>query len=318
MKEIFGVPDIIVEARESALAKTKEGRKPGLNWALLTLIAFLILMIGDIIDSMLVSIPAFVPMIFKGPDAFNRAYLQSELATVLTLVFLGVITVMFALYVKFVEKRKIRTIGFVKKNAVVHYLIGIVVGFGIFSLAILICYLTGAITIEKSSNFSMLYFILYNIGWFIQGMEEEVVCRGFLLTSISRRNSVVAGTIINALFFACLHLANDGLSVLAFINLILFGLFASLVFVKTGNIWMCSAIHSVWNMVQGNFYGIQVSGNPLMPSVLKTNFVEGKDLFNGGAFGLEGGLGVTIVLVIGIVIFFFIPTGKKAAEEKKS
>ena len=75
----------------------------------------------------------------------------------------------------------------------------------------------------------------------------------------------------------------------------------------TGNIWMCSAVHSIWNFVQGNLYGIRVSGFDLMDTVLVSDTVPGKELINGGSFGLEGGLGVTAVLIAGIIVQLFIP-----------
>ena len=122
------------------------------------------------------------------------------------------------------------------------------------------------------------------------------------MTSLSTRVTIIAAIWINAIFFACMHLLNPGISVLALINLVLFGLFASVYAVKTNNIWGVCAIHSIWNFVQGNFYGILVSGMDTGISVFKFSSTESGKLINGGSFGLEGGLSVTIVLIIGIVI----------------
>ena len=108
--------------------------------------------------------------------------------------------------------------------------------------------------------------------------------------------------ISNAVIFAALHLLNNGISVPAFINLVLFGIFASLYFVKKGNIWGVAAVHSVWNLVQGNFWGLRVSGMVTECSVLRSTMVEGRELLNGGAFGPEGGLGVSVVLLVGICV----------------
>lgn len=113
-----------------------------------------------------------------------------------------------------------------------------------------------------------------------------------------------AAILTNALFFAALHLMNNGITVLAFINLALFGIFASLYFIRRGNIWGIGAFHSIWNLVQGNFYGIRVSGMPMGNSLFETVSQEGKDLFNGGAFGMEGSIWVTVVLAAGIVFLY--------------
>jgi len=136
----------------------------------------------------------------------------------------------------------------------------------------------------------------------IQVMAEKVLCRGYFLVSLGRRYSMWVAVIVNSVAFAALHLLNSGISVLAFINLVLFGVFASVCFIKTENIWLVGAIHSVWNLVQGNVYGIKVSGIDSVCSIFASNMVEGKEFINGGAFGLEGGIAVTIVLVVGTVL----------------
>ena len=73
-------------------------------------------------------------------------------------------------------------------------------------------------------------------------------------------------------------------------------------FVKRGNIWGVGALHSIWNLAQGNVYGIRVSGMQTGCSVLSSEMVAGRELINGGDFGLEGGLAVTIVLVVGTLV----------------
>ena len=173
----------------------------------------------------------------------------------------------------------------------------------ILSVAVLLCVVTGSLKIQGlSATFSIGVFVMFLLGYMIQGMAEEVLCRGYFLVSVSRRYPLAVGIAANAVFFAALHLLNDGISVLAFINLVLFGIFASVYFVKRGNIWGVGALHSIWNLVQGNVYGIRVSGMQSNCTILSSEMVAGRELINGGDFGLEGGLAVTIVLVAGTLI----------------
>ena len=86
------------------------------------------------------------------------------------------------------------------------------------------------------------------------------------------------------------------------INLFLFGVFAALYFLRRGSIWGIGAIHSIWNFAQGNIFGCKVSGSLSGESLFRTNYIGESILFNGGSFGPEGGLAVTIVLFIGIVV----------------
>ncbi|MCI7108082.1 MAG: CPBP family intramembrane metalloprotease [Agathobacter sp.] len=207
------------------------------------------------------------------------------------------------LFCRFLQKRKLRTLGFIKKDIFKEYGLGLLMGFVFFSACVLISALLGGVKITGiSTEFSIGIFALYLLGYMVQGMAEEVLCRGYFLSSYARRYPVYAAVIANSLIFACLHLANSGITVLAFINLTLFGIFASLYFIRRGSIWGIGAFHTIWNLVQGNFYGIQVSGMPLGNSLFTTEVVEGKTLWNGGSFGMEGSLVCTIVYVAGIIV----------------
>ncbi len=212
-------------------------------------------------------------------------------------------TAVVILFCRLIQKRKPDTIGFTGKGAGKEYLIGLGVGFAMFSTAVLLSVVTGAIRIDGlSGTFNAGIFLLFTVGFMIQGMGEEVLCRGYVMVSVGRRYPMWVAVFTNAVIFAVLHLLNNGISVLAFINLVLFGVFASLYFIKRGNIWGIGALHSVWNLVQGNFWGLSVSGMGTECSVLSSTMIEGKDIINGGAFGPEGGLGVSVVLVAGIGI----------------
>ena len=81
-----------------------------------------------------------------------------------------------------------------------------------------------------------------------------------------------------------------------------FGSLSSVYGIPTNSIWGVCAIHSVWNFVQGNFYGFQVSGLETENSLFSFTSLESGKLINGGTFGMEGGLGVTIVLIVAIII----------------
>lgn len=222
-------------------------------------------------------------------------------------------TVIATLIAVFYQKRKLITLGYTKKGAVKQYLIGIVAGFAIFSAAVGIAVATGAASVGVNpETLNVPLFLALIVGWFFQGMSEEVVCRSFTLVSMARKLPAPVAVALSSLAFASIHLGNNGIAPLAFINLTLFGVFAGTVFLRTGNIWLVSAIHSVWNFAQGNLYGILVSGGFIGPSVLSTSFDASKTLINGGDFGLEGGLAVTIVLIVGTLITIFWPKKAKA------
>ena len=218
------------------------------------------------------------------------------------------------LFCRFIQKRKLRTLGFIKKGMLKEYGLGMLLGFAFFSVCVLLGVLFGGLKIEGiSPEFSIGIFVAYLLGYMVQGMTEEVLCRGYFLGSYARRYPVYAAVLASSLFFASLHLLNSGISVLAFINITLFGIFASIYFIRRGSIWGIGAFHSIWNLVQGNFYGIKVSGTPVGNTLFTTQAIAGKSLWNGGDFGMEGSLICTIVLTCGI-IFLYTRKNKDAVE----
>lgn len=288
MKDYYERTEIFAEARDAKPPK-KEGKKYG--WPLIVelLVFTAVFLIANIIQSY-ASIPG---MLFIGSmDGLLVVNLFSTIVPIL---------ITFAFCIVF-QKRKPRTIGFIKKKCVSEYLWGLLIGAVIFTLAVIICVITGTLTFNGiGEGFSIGMFVLFFLGFMVQGMSEEVLCRGYLMVSIARRSSLPVAIIANALFFAALHLLNSGITVLAFINLTLFGIFASVMFIRRGSIWMVGAVHSIWNFVQGNVFGIKVSGMDIDCMLLESEITD-VAIINGGSFGLEGGLAVSIVLIAGIVL----------------
>ena len=141
--------------------------------------------------------------------------------------------------------------------------------------------------------------LLVALGWVVQGAGEEVVTRGWMLPVLGARTRPWIGIVVVSLFFSLLHGLNPNLSALAMVNLALFGLFAAFYALREGSLWGICALHSVWNWIQGNVFGFEVSGTNAGGGTL-FKFVEtGPDWFTGGAFGPEGGLAVSLMLQIG-------------------
>lgn len=300
-----------------AVGEAKEAQK-GMH-LILEILVFIAVFFVCTIGEVLVVMPVQIIVLMRNQDYLdavasgdlNRvAEVSAQIANADTLTIANLFaTVMMIiiifLFCRFIQKRKLSTLGFTGENALIHYGRGLVIGFVIFSLAVCICIFTGALKLEMG-QFALPVFLLYAAGYGIQGMAEEVLCRGYFMVSIGRRYPMAVAVLVNSMAFAALHLFNPGVTALALLNLTLFGIFASVCFIKTGNIWMAGAIHSMWNLVQGNVYGIKVSGLDSACSIFSAEAAEGKAWMHGGDFGLEGGLAITIVLVIGIACFLLI------------
>ncbi|MBD5128592.1 MAG: CPBP family intramembrane metalloprotease [Ruminococcaceae bacterium] len=229
------------------------------------------------------------------------------LSTVLT-------AIIVIIYCKLIERRSLYSMGFVKKNAVPSYLIGLASGFAMFSATLLISYLAGAAKYVGTDVYNVGIYVLYCVGWLIQGAEEEILCRGYFMPSLSTKLPLWAAVLISSLFFSLMHPFNVGFNLIVLVNLTLTGIMFAVFAIRFNNLWVSCAIHSIWNLVQGNFYGLPVSGMYNGPSVFSFELAENMDLWTGGVFGLEGSLCETIVMVIAIVAVIFIPKKKKNAE----
>ena len=213
-------------------------------------------------------------------------------------------------WLRFVEKRPFWTLGYELKNALAQYCRGFLFGTLMFAGSVGFLAAFGSVSFEqgdatKQGLAAVGGVILVLIGWVIQGGAEEVLIRGWVLPVIGARYKPWLGLLISSLIFALLHGLNPGLSAIALFNLALFGVFAGLYAMREGSMWGISALHSVWNWVQGNFFGFQVSGTNAEGGTLINLMETGVDWLTGGEFGPEGGLAVTIMLVIGIAVTLF-------------
>ncbi len=216
------------------------------------------------------------------------------------------------IYCRCIEMRPVRSMGLRKKGLAPHYLLGLLVGIALMSAISLLGVVSGTNRITICSEINYKLIALYFFGFFIQGMSEEFIFRGYLMTTVggSGRHTAVA-VAISSVGFSLAHTANPGFGILPFVNLTLFGVFAALYMIIFDDIWGVSAIHSIWNFTQGNFYGISVSGMDDTESVFRTTAISSKDYLTGGDFGIEGSIFTTTVLLAGTAVLLFILSKKK-------
>ena len=226
--------------------------------------------------------------------------------TTIMLVCTGFGTLLVLLYCRVVEGRKLHTMGFYKKGWWWKYLVGLLCGFTAFSMVIGISMLMGGLHYDGYRGQFGQGLLLVFIGFLVQGMSEEVFCRGFMMTTTLRHQNVWWAVAVNVVGFALAHGANPGFSLLAFVNLMLYAGMISLYVLRTNDLWGACAFHSIWNFAQGNFYGLPVSGIDAGDTVFAMS-LTGSPLANGGEFGLEASLATTIVMIVWILVLLFVP-----------
>ncbi|MFO7584601.1 MAG: CPBP family intramembrane glutamic endopeptidase [Anaerolineales bacterium] len=284
---------------------------------------FIVIVLGVAIVffSQLGGIPVYIAQMFlygfsetgiHQPETMSATLSGLWMAAVLISSFSGIFLLLW-LWVRFAEKRPFSSLGFERKNALLTYLRGFVLGLLMFSAAIVLLAMLGFVQIDRSIDPSMVGLsalggvLIILLGWLVQGAAEEALTRGWMLPVLAARYHPWVGIIISSLFFAVLHGLNPNLSPIALVNLTLFGFFAAFYAMREGSLWGICALHSSWNWIQGNIFGFEVSGGSMGGGSLFKLMETGPDWMTGGLFGPEGGLAVTFILVIGIILIFAWP-----------
>lgn len=292
-------------------------------WAVILVGLFILL------ASQLVALPILFVFVLTGiisiteENTLTQPPLVSGLALSLELVTAFGSMILFTwLWVRFYERRSFATLGFEPGRILFLYGRGMLIGLAAFAAIIGLLAPLGYIAIENSDPAQVGLAALGGVvlvffpGWMIQGAAEEILVRGWMLPTLSARYRVWGGLLISSLFFAFMHSLNPNLSILAMINLALYGLFGALYALREESLWGICAVHSIWNWAQGNLFGLEVSGQMVSGRMILNLVETGPDWLTGGAFGPEGGLVTTIVLLLSIAIIWWWPaTGQRVVTQ---
>lgn len=265
-------------------------------------IAYYCLMIGiAMLVGGLLQVVVLIPAVFILGDLV----LDSSISMLLSLY----TTILTSLVVFYIALKKdgftLESLGLKKKNVLKRYLLGLLIGFLTLSISLLITYILGGAKYIGFVFDQPVMLLLFFIGFLFQGFEEELMCRGFMMRGLSRKRALFFSIWFNSFYFALLHIGNPGITLLPMINLFLAGLAFSCMAVYFDDLWVASGAHSMWNFAQGNIYGILVSGMSMGPTVLQFE-LSGNSIISGGYFGLEGGIGVFIVEIATVALFYYL------------
>lgn len=290
--------------RDNPLVTGAETARFRLPAPITPLLFLLMLVVGEILAFPFASLWESASEGWNGSGLLTLKYTVSSL-----FIPFGVMMALVLLWVKFAEGRTLHSLGFPRFNVLRTYLKGFGFGMLLLSLYVACALLLGVYKLDNFhfNGFSAAVWLPVFItlpGWVIQGASEEVMTRGWLFQAASKKH-VLTGIIFSSGIFAMLHLGNNGITVLSFVNLVLYGLFAVFYALRTQNLWAVCGFHSAWNWVQGNIYGIAVSGHDILGgSLLTPGTAVGPDLLTGGAFGAEGSIIVSVLLGLSIAWTF--------------
>ena len=220
------------------------------------------------------------------------ALADNDLHPVAITIAVAVVLGLYALGVKLMEGHWPRDLGLGK--LVPHTTLGLIVGFVYMTLVVSTIAATGCATVDVrgTSWEEIAYWLLV---FLTVGVGEEIIFRGIIFRQIDERWNTWTALIVSALLFGIIHLPNDGATWWSSLAIAIeAGLMLAAAYKWSGSLWLPIGIHWAWNYVQGNVFGLAVSGSNAGTTILATT-VNGPDIITGGPFGPEASI-VAVIL----------------------
>jgi membrane protease YdiL (CAAX protease family) len=145
-------------------------------------------------------------------------------------------------------------------------------------------------------------------------MGEELMFRGYPFQRLVEAAGPVLAVAVMALLFGFAHGGNPHASKLAMVNTCAIGALLCAAYLRTGALWMSWGIHFGWNTALGLVFGLPVSGLTDFAVVLRTR-AAGPRWVTGGAYGIEGSVVGTIVILLGFVPVILLTRGSAGEPE---
>lgn len=215
--------------------------------------------------------------------------LQHALAT-LSLQLLPAL-IAYLVLVKLIEQRRVRELSL---RAVTTFGIGgFMTGAVLFSIVAGLLWLLGVYHVTAINP---------NVNWLPQvlvtgvgaGICEEIIARGVIFRIIEEGLGTWFALVVSALFFGGAHIFNPGATLWSSAAIAIeAGVMLALLYHVTRSLWACIGLHAAWNIMQGTFYGIPVSGGAVDGWLVSNR--TGPTWLSGGVFGAEASVVALLV-----------------------
>lgn len=214
----------------------------------------------------------------------------------------GALTILLAAWVmtRFADRRPFWSLGFNLRHIVSDALLGAAIGALWLAASLLIVWMFGWATPGSSGVVDATGLTVSGVALLLNTILQEVLARSYIFQTIRSQTSSLWAILLTSILFALYHLGALHGAWLPGVNVFLAGVLFAVACDRTNNLWLPIAIHFTWNFLLGPVLGLAVSGQDLA-NTWHLIALEGPAVFTGGAFGLEGGLVVTLVTILGIL-----------------
>ena len=200
----------------------------------------------------------------------------------------------FWLFVRFIDRKSFESIGLTLKGYENDLRLGLALGAGMIAIGFLILFILGFLSVDGFS-FPIISIILYLALFIVVSFHEEIMMRGYVLNNLMQSMNRYVALSISSFIFMSIHLLNPNVNFLSVINLFLAGIVLGIYYIHKPNLWLPIGMHLTWNFFQGPIFGFEVSGIETKSIIGQS--IKGNEIITGGAFGFEGSIIATILIV---------------------
>ena len=140
---------------------------------------------------------------------------------------------------------------------------------------------------------------------------EELLFHGFAFQSLMIGLGPFATIFPVGVIFGLLHMGNPDAGWLSTVNTVGFGIIFGYALYRTSSLWLPIGLHFGWNIALP-FFGVKISGITMRVTGYEMTWNAGP-LWSGGAYGPEGSLLTTGVLVLMLLFVWLIPVPHRAS-----
>ncbi len=129
---------------------------------------------------------------------------------------------------------------------------------------------------------------------------EELLFRGYAFQLMVRMMGEFAAVLPVAVIFGIAHMGNRGVTPLAIVNTILWGVLLGYAFLRTRSLWLAIGLHFGWNGAMP-VLGVNLSGFTMGVPGYALHW-NADEVWSGGAYGFEG----SVLTTAAVVVLFFV------------
>ncbi len=215
---------------------------------------------------------------------------------------------------RFIDHRPFVTLGFSPVHWIRDVLLGLGLGAGWLTLSAAILGLAGWAHVQPSGVLSGSVLAWSGTALLFNTAAQEVLARSYILQTIRSHTNATVAVTVSALLFMIYHVGAYHGAWLPAVNVFAAGILFGAAYQLSGNLWLPMAMHFSWNFLLGPVLGLAVSGNTQLGGGWRLLTLQGPATLTGGAFGMEGGLVVTLTTLLGIgalfILFSLFPGGR--------